>query len=68
MSDTIYSDPIYSADYLDLSKAQRVTLPNLKPSMDSISPRLPALLKSGCRISWRMRKCQGVILLWAAVK
>ena len=29
-------------DYLDLSKAQRVTLPNLKPSTDSISLRLPA--------------------------
>ena len=26
-----------ATDYLDLSKAQRITLPNLKPSTDSIS-------------------------------
>ena len=31
-----------ATDYLELSKAQRVTLPNLKPSTDSISLRLPS--------------------------
>jgi len=30
-----------SADYIDWSKAERVTLPNLKPSVKTISLRLP---------------------------
>lgn len=30
-----------SADYVDWSKARRVTLPNLKPSVRTISLRLP---------------------------
>ena len=30
-----------STDYLDWSKAERVTLPNLKPSVKTISLRLP---------------------------
>lgn len=31
-------------DYFDVSKAQRVIFPNLKPSTESISLRLPASL------------------------
>ena len=38
-----------ATDYLDLSKAQRVTLPNLKPSTDSISLRLPAHMLEGIK-------------------
>ena len=30
-----------SADFIDWSKAERVTLPNLKPSVKTISLRLP---------------------------
>jgi predicted DNA binding CopG/RHH family protein len=31
-------------DYFDMSKAQRVTFPNLKPSTETISLRLPSWL------------------------
>jgi predicted DNA binding CopG/RHH family protein len=33
-----------SADYLDWTKAQRVVFPNLKPSLRTISLRLPVTL------------------------
>jgi len=33
-----------STDYVDWSKAQRVVFPNLKPSTESISLRLPSFL------------------------
>jgi predicted DNA binding CopG/RHH family protein len=33
-----------SADYLDWKKAQKVTLPNLKPSVKTISIRLPQMM------------------------
>ncbi len=33
-----------SADYVDWSKAQKTVLPNLKPSVESISLRLPSPL------------------------
>ena len=36
-----------ATDYLDLSNVQRVTLPNLKPSTDSISLRLPSHMLEG---------------------
>ena len=36
-----------STDYLDLSKAQRVTFANLKPSTHSIALRLPARMLEG---------------------
>jgi predicted DNA binding CopG/RHH family protein len=35
-----------SVDYVDWSKARRVTFPNLKPSSETISLRLPAPLLS----------------------
>ena len=31
-------------DYLDISRARRVTLPNLKPSVKTISIRLPQMM------------------------
>jgi len=36
-------EPDDSTDHLDLSKARRVSFPNLKPSTESISLRLPLL-------------------------
>jgi predicted DNA binding CopG/RHH family protein len=33
-----------SADYVDWSKAKRVTLPRLKPSLKTISLRLPEIM------------------------
>ena len=33
-----------SADYVDWSKAKRVMLPNLKPSLKTISLRLPEIM------------------------
>ena len=38
-----------ATDYLDLSKAQRVTFANLKPSTHSIALRLPAHMLEGIR-------------------
>jgi len=35
-----------SADYIDWSKARRITFPNLKPSTKTISIRLPETLLS----------------------
>ena len=46
-----------ATDYLDLSKAQRVTFANLKPSTHSIALRLPAHMLEGI-------KCVG----WVATK
>ena len=39
-----------SADYVDLSKAKRARFPNLKPSTQSISLRLPLSLLEAIRI------------------
>lgn len=38
-----------AVDYFDLSKAQRVTFPNLKPSTQTISLRLPLGLLDNIR-------------------
>jgi predicted DNA binding CopG/RHH family protein len=37
----VKSQPGISTDHLDLSKARRVVFPNLKPSTETISLRLP---------------------------
>jgi predicted DNA binding CopG/RHH family protein len=39
-----------SADYIDWSKAKRVVLPELKPSLRTISLRLPDLLLAELRL------------------
>ena len=39
-----------SADYLDWSNAQRVVLPNLKPSTKTISLRLPESMLNEIRV------------------
>ena len=36
-------------DYFDVSKAERVIFPNLKPSTKTISLRLPQWLIDGCK-------------------
>ena len=40
-----------SSDHVDWSKAQRVRLPNLKPSTTSISLRLPVSLLDSIKIA-----------------
>ena len=57
-------------DYLDLSKAQRVTLPNLKPSTDSISLRLPAHMLEGIKNAANKRDVpyQSLIKVWLQEK
>ena len=57
-------------DYLDLSKAQRVTLPNLKPSTDSISLRLPAHMLEGIKNAANKRdvRYQSLIKVWLQEK
>jgi len=40
-----------SSDYVDWSKAERVRLPNLKPSTKSISLRLPVSLLERIKIA-----------------
>jgi predicted DNA binding CopG/RHH family protein len=39
-----------STEYIDWKKAKRVTFPNLKPSMKTISLRLPETLLSRLRV------------------
>jgi len=40
-----------TADYFDLSKAQRVTFPNLKKSTKTISLRLPADMLENLKVN-----------------
>ncbi len=55
-----------AADYLDLSKAQRVTFANLKPSTHSVELRLPAHMLEGIKNA--ANKCdvpyQSLIKVW----
>lgn len=39
-----------SADYIDWSKAKKVTLPNLKPSTEAISLRLPVSMLNNLKV------------------
>jgi predicted DNA binding CopG/RHH family protein len=59
-----------SADYVDLSEAQRVRFPNLKPSTTTISIRLPVSLLEQLNIA--ANKCdvpyQSLIKMWLAEK
>ena len=59
-----------ATDYLDLSKAQRVTLPHLKPSTDSISLRLPAHMLEGIKNAANKRDVpyQSLIKVWLQEK
>lgn len=59
-----------SADYVDWSKAERVTLPNLKPSSTSISLRLPVALLERIKVAANKRDMpyQSLIKAWLAEK
>jgi predicted DNA binding CopG/RHH family protein len=59
-----------SADYFDLSKARRVTFPNLKPSTTTISLRLPQGLLDQIKVQANRRDVpyQSLIKIWLAEK
>ena len=59
-----------SSDHVDWSKAQRVRLPNLKPSTTSISLRLPVSLLESIKIAANKRNVpyQSLIKAWLAEK
>ncbi len=59
-----------STDYIDWSRAQRVTLPNLKPSTKSISLRLPLGLLEQIKVEANKRDVpyQSLIKIWLAEK
>ena len=59
-----------SSDYVDWSKAERVRLPNLKPSTTSISLRLPVSLLDRIKVAANKRDVpyQSLIKPWLADK
>jgi predicted DNA binding CopG/RHH family protein len=59
-----------STDYVDWSKAERVRLPNLKPSTTAISIRLPSGLLEQIKIAANKRDVpyQSLIKMWLAEK
>jgi predicted DNA binding CopG/RHH family protein len=59
-----------SADYLDWSKAERVRLPNLRPSTTAISLRLPLSLLGRIKVAANKRDVpyQSLIKTWLAEK
>jgi predicted DNA binding CopG/RHH family protein len=59
-----------SSGYVDWSKAERVQLPNLKPSTRSISLRLPVSLLERIKIAANKRDVpyQSLIKTWLAEK
>jgi predicted DNA binding CopG/RHH family protein len=59
-----------STDHIDWSKAQRVRLPNLKPSTTAISLRLPVSLLERIKTAANRRDVpyQSLIKIWLAEK
>jgi predicted DNA binding CopG/RHH family protein len=59
-----------STDYVDWIKAERVRLPNLKPSTTAISIRLPTGLLEQIKIAANKRDVpyQSLIKMWLAEK
>jgi predicted DNA binding CopG/RHH family protein len=59
-----------SSDYLDWSKAQKVTLPNLKPTTKTISLRLPQHLLDSIKAAANARDVpyQSLIKVWLQEK
>ncbi len=57
-----------SSEYLDLSKAERAILPNLKPSTKTISLRLPEGLLDSIKVEANKRDMpyQSLIKVWLA--
>lgn len=59
-----------STEYVDWSKAQRVRFPNLKPSTQAISLRLPVSLLEKIKVEANKRDVpyQSLIKVWLAEK
>lgn len=59
-----------SAEYVDWSRAERIRLPNLKPSSTSISLRLPNTLLERIKIAAGKRDVpyQSLIKIWLSEK
>ena len=59
-----------SSDYVDWSKARRVALPNLKPTTQSISLRLPISLLESIKVAANSRDVpyQSLIKIWLSEK
>lgn len=59
-----------SGDYLDWSLAKRVTMPNLKPTTQSISLRLPISLLEDIKVAANSRDVpyQSLIKIWLSEK
>lgn len=59
-----------SSDFVDWTKAQRATLPNLKPSTQSISLRLPLSLLESIKVAANSRDVpyQSLIKIWLSEK
>jgi predicted DNA binding CopG/RHH family protein len=59
-----------SADYVDWSRAQRVRMPNLKPTSAAISLRLPLPLLERIKVAANKRDVpyQSLIKTWLAEK
>jgi len=59
-----------STEYVDWSKAQRARLPNLKPSTQAISLRLPVSLLEQIKVEANRRDVpyQSLIKVWLAEK
>jgi predicted DNA binding CopG/RHH family protein len=55
-----------TSDYVDWTKAERVTFPNLKPSTETISLRLPKHLLDGIKAAANSRDVpyQSLIKVW----
>ena len=66
----LYWETHDSSAHVDWSKAQRVRLPNLKPSTTSISLRLPVSLLESIKIAANKRDVpyQSLIKTWLAEK
>ena len=66
----LYWETHASSAHVDWSKAQRVRLPNLKPSTTSISLRLPVSLLESIKIAANKRDVpyQSLIKTWLAEK
>lgn len=59
-----------ASDFFDLSKAERVTMPNLKPSTASISLRLPQSFLEGIKLQANKLDVpyQSLMKIWLAEK
>ncbi len=59
-----------SSSYVDWNKAERVRMPNLKPSTESISLRLPVTLLERIKVAANKRDVpyQSLIKTWLAEK